>query len=273
LPARLTGRTLASNSISEGEIMAVVAPRRRPRVETRGPAQLPETVGIAAISRARCIVRELGGRFSLELGIEVDSDPAEVERWALAATLFGNRISTQVAMRTYRVLERAGVRTIADAGRRSWGELVALLDEGGYVRYDQRSASRLLSLAQAVADRYEGQLARLGEQVEDPAELEQALRALPGWGPVTVHAFLRELRGVWRGVAVGLDDRVARAARHLELPPRLEALSSIAVAAQLDVRDLEAALLRLSLCHELTTCPGGEECPLATLDPAQLRHF
>jgi len=29
-----------------------------------------------------------------------------------------------------------------------------------------------------------------------PAELEAALDALPGWGPVTVGAFLRELRGV-----------------------------------------------------------------------------
>jgi hypothetical protein len=228
---------------------------------------------MAAICRARRTVRELGGRFSLELGIELDRDPAEVERWALAATLFGNRISSAVAMPTYRVLERAGVRTIVDAGCRTWGELVALLDQGGYVRYDERTASRLLALAGSVSDRYGGRIARLGEQVEDAGELERALRDLPGWGPVTVHAFLRELRGVWRGAAVDLDDRAARSARHLELPSRLGALSSFAVAAHLDVRDLEAALVRLSLCHEVTACPGGEECPLAALDREEVTHF
>ncbi len=30
-------------------------------------------------------------------------------------------------------------------------------------------------------------------------ELRAALDALPGWGPVTIRLFLRELRGVWPG--------------------------------------------------------------------------
>jgi hypothetical protein len=115
-------------------------------------------------------------------------------------------------------------------------------------------------------------LAVLGEQVEDPLELEQALERC-SWGPVTVHAFLRELRGVWPGARVALDDRAARGALHLKLPSRLHALSSFAVAAHLDVRDLEAALVRLTLCHEFTGCPGGEECPFATLDREQVVHF
>jgi len=45
-------------------------------------------------------VQTLGSRISLELGIDLDRDPAEAERWALAVTLLGNRISTAVAMRT-----------------------------------------------------------------------------------------------------------------------------------------------------------------------------
>lgn len=247
----------------------------RGRVDAdRRPARWPsEATEIAAISRARHIVSTLGGRFSLKLGIDVDREPDGVDRWALAATLFGNRISTAVAMRAYRVLARAGVRTIGDAGCYRWDELVALLDEGGYVRYDERTASRLLALARAVADRHQGRLATLGERVEDPQALEQALRELPGWGPVTVHAFLRELRGVWRGVAVDLDERAVHAARHLDLPSRLEALLPFAAAAHLDVRDLEAALVRVRLCHRVPSCPGGEECPLAAFDPDRLHRF
>lgn len=253
-------------------VTAVPTRERAPR--SRAPARAKRhAVGLAAVCRARRIVRELGGRFSIELGIELDRDPAEVERWALAATLFGNRIPTEVALRTYRVLERAGVRTIEDAGLRTAPELVALLDEGGYVRYDERTAARLLALADVLVDRYDGRVAALGEQIADPADLEHALRDLPGWGPVTVHAFLRELRGVWTGAALELDDRTVRAARHLEFPSELEGLSELATAAHLGIRDLEAALVRLSLCHRLEGCPGGEECPFACFEPGQLKHF
>jgi hypothetical protein len=38
---------------------------------------------------ARTVVGVLGGRFSAELGIDVDAGDAEVERWFLAATFSG----------------------------------------------------------------------------------------------------------------------------------------------------------------------------------------
>jgi hypothetical protein len=249
-------------------VAAVSRRERAPRTRARARAN-PDSASVAAVCRARRIVRELGGRFSIELGIEVDRDPAEVERWALAATLFGNRIPAEIAMRTYRVLERAGVRTIEDAGGRARTELIALLDEGGYVRYDERTPTRLLALADVIANRLGGSLGALGEHIEQPADLEHALGDLPGWGPVTVHVFLRELRGLWPGAALGLDDRTILAARHLEFPTELEGLRALAWAAHLDVRDLEAALVRLSLCHRFEGCPGGEECPLAGFEPGQ----
>ena len=238
-----------------------------------GRRQREETYGIGANGRARKVVATLGGRFSLELGIDLDGTPGEVERWALAATLFGNRISAAVAMRTYRVLERAGVTTIVDAGDRVREELVSLLDSGGYARYDERTASRLHALAKVIAERYGGSLSTLGGQLTDPDELEGALERLPGWGPVTVRAFLRELRGVWPGADPELDDRAAASARHVHLPAAPDALQSVAAAAHLDFRDLEAGLLRLALCHDFAACPGGEECPLAAFDREQLVHF
>ena len=241
-----------------------------PQVAFRRPE---ETCGIAAICRARHLVMNLGGRFSLELDIDVDRGADEVERWALAATLFGNRISTSVALHTYRVLERAGIRTLADAGGCDRSDLVALLDQGGYARYDERTASRLQALAGAVEDRFGGRLAGIGERLARPAELKSALEALPGWGPVTVRAFLRELRGVWPGAELPLDPRAAAAAEHIQLPPELDALSLLAASAHLDLRDLEAGLVRLALAHDPGECPGGEECPFASLDRDQPVHF
>jgi hypothetical protein len=162
---------------------------------------------------------------------------------------------------------------LADVRARDREELVCLLDEGGYVRYDASTVSRLLAVAEAVADRYAGRLATLGEAIMGPSELERALGALPGWDPATVGTFLRELRGVWPGADVPLDPRAALAARHVALPSDVHGLSSLAAAAHLDFRDLEAGLARLALCHGFAHCPGGEECPFAEFDREQFVHF
>ena len=233
------------------------------------------TAVIVAPALARRLVDGLGGRFSAELGIDVDAGADEVERWFLAATLFGNRISAPIVERTYRSLAAAGVATIANVEGRSWDDLVALLDAGGYVRYDYRTATRLQELAAAVRERHGGRIAAL-RRAREPAELEAALDALPGWGPTTVRLFLRELRGVWPAADPPLDERAERAASHdglLPAPHRAAPLACIRAAAEnagVDVRDLEAALVRLALRHgrDLAACPGGAACrALATCPP------
>ena len=88
--------------------------------------------------------------------------------------------------------------------------------------------------------------------------------ALPGWGPVTVRLFLRELRGVWPGADPPPDER-ALAACHLGLSAaRSDAacLAGLAAAGGLDVRDLEAGLVRLDLAHgrAMASCQGGQAC-------------
>lgn len=226
---------------------------------------------VARTRVARQLVEELGGRFSTEIGIAVDQGGREVERWFLAATLFGTRISVPIVERTYRVLDEAGVRTIADVPGRTWDELVSLLDAGGYVRYDFRTATRLQALATVVGDRYGGRIGTLGAAAREPSELEAALDALPGWGPVTVQLFLRELRGVWPAANPPLDERAAWAARHLGLTgratPSITRVRDAADAAQVDPRDIEAALVRCALAHRCRKgCPGGTRC--AALDVA-----
>jgi hypothetical protein len=217
---------------------------------------------------ARQIVTALGGRYSTELGIDVDRGADQVERWFLAATLFGARISAAIAGRTYLVLERAGITRIGRARDASWDDLVALLDEGGYARYDFRTATRLQALATAIDSRYGGDVAAIGRTLPDYEPLRAALDGLPGWGPVTVGLFLRELRGVWPGAAPPLDDRAARAARHLHLTrtgaaaPILAAVAHLARDARIDIRDLESGLVRVALAHHdgMDGCPGGRRC-------------
>jgi hypothetical protein len=212
------------------------------------------------------MVAALGGRYSSGLGIDVDAGDAEVERWFLAATLFGTRISARVAERTFGVLDGAGLHRVAQARHVPWDDLVALLDEGGYVRYDFRTATRLQDLAVILGERYGGEVAAIGRRFPRYPGLCRALDVLPGWGPVTIQLFLRELRGVWPGARPPLDGRAAAAARHLGLAgpgQGLTALARLAAESGLDLRDLEAALVRLALAHRRTmdACPGGGACP------------
>ena len=59
-------------------------------------------------------------------------------------------------------------------------DLVAILDAGGYARYDFRTATRLDDLAKVVTERYDGTVAEFGRRYTDPGELEGALGELPG---------------------------------------------------------------------------------------------
>ncbi len=222
---------------------------------------------------AGSILRQFGGRYSSALGIDVDAGNAEVERWFLASTLFGTRISAGIAERTFHQLIRAGINCISDAGRCEWQRLVALLDAGGYARYDFRTATRLQTLAEVVGNQFGGDVGEIGRRYTDPAALVAHLNELPGWGPVTVGLFLRELRGVWPGAQLTFDPRASDAARHLDLltgreRDGLARIRLIADQAGCDERDLEAALVRLGLAHRRTTeCPGGHRCVLLESAP------
>jgi hypothetical protein len=217
---------------------------------------------------ARSVVGVLGGRFSAELGIDVDAGDAEVEQWFLAATLFGTRISAAVAERAFAVLNGAGLTRIGQARHVPSEDLIELLDAGGYARYDFRTASRLLALSEIIDERYGGQAAEIGRRYQTYPALRTALIVLPGWGPVTVELFLRELRSVWPGAQPPLDPRAAFGAHHLGLlseaqgPAALPQIARLAAAAGLDIRDLESGLVRLALAHRRrrSACPGGDQC-------------
>lgn len=234
----------------------------RPSVFPRGRCP-PAESGLA-----RRVVEALGGRYSAELGIDVDAGDREVERWFLASTLFGARISASIAGRAFRVLTGAGLARIGQVRHLPSADLIGMLDAGGYARYDYRTASRLLALSELIGERYDGQVAMIGRTFPSYQGLCAALDALPGWGPVTIRLFLRELRGVWPGATPPLDERAASAGRHLDIlgdgagGPDLTVLFGLAGAAGLDPRDLESGLVRLDLAHAraMASCPGGQDC-------------
>ena len=115
------------------------------------------------------------------------------------------------------MLSEAGLARIGQARHIPTEGLIACLDEGGYTRYDFRTADRLQALSEVIGEHYGGQAAVIGQTFTTYPELRQALDVLPGWGPVTIELFLRELRGVWPGAQPPLDQRAAGGASHLGL--------------------------------------------------------
>jgi hypothetical protein len=204
------------------------------------------------------VLTRFPGRFAAELGIDLRSGPAARQQWFLAAILYGARISGQLAARTYRVLAARDLWTPEAILAQGWDNLVELLDEGGYARYDFKTATKLLEVMQALKDRYQGSLERLHDLSGSYANLEARLRGLAaGIGPATVNIFLRELRGIWGRATPPLSPLAQRAGEHLGLLlPGLTPEAALEALGQewrgqpvpgYDLADLEAALVRLGM--------------------------
>jgi endonuclease III len=222
-------------------------------------------------------MKTIGGRFSAALGIGLSSrSTGELFKWFLASILFGARISEVVVSHTYREFEKTRVLSPQDILKTGWDGLVEILDHGGYVRYDFKTATKLLDVSRAVLERYGGDLNVLHAEASDRKNLEERLKALgKGIGDVTVNIFLREMRGVWQKAEPLPSELVIMAARNIGIIPvglkeREKILGILkkkwadAGMKQSDFSDFEAALVRLGkdYCRKAACgrCPLQEDC-------------
>jgi len=217
----------------------------------------------------------MGGRFSAALGINLDQGNShEVFKWFLASLLYGARISETIANNTYRVFEKNRVLSPDRILETGWDGLVLLLDVGGYVRYDFKTATKLLEVMAALKESFDGDLNVLHVQAQNPHDLEQKLMDLgKGIGPVTVNIFLRELRDVWDKADPLPQHLAVMAARNLGLvqadEPReilieLRAVWKKQALPGWSFADFESSLVRLGkdYCRreKCAACPMAEEC-------------
>ena len=145
-----------------------------------------------------------------DLGIHLESkQETELFKWFLACLLFGKPIQQQVAKHAFEALTGAGITTLQQLAGATWDDLVALLDQGHYVRYDYSTATKLLEVARAVTSQY-GSVLEMVESAADARELEQRLLSFKGVGPTTATIFLREVAPVWFGGAQSHDYESAK---------------------------------------------------------------
>lgn len=133
-----------------------------------------------------------------DLGIDIEKGEGELFKWFLASVLFGKRIQQDIAAEAYRVIVDKHKRdTPRKLGNCSWQQIVDMLGEGHYVRYDESTADRLLKLCEKLNTEYGGKLGRLHEMSESRKDLEKRLAEFEGVGPKTVEIFMREAKKVW----------------------------------------------------------------------------
>ena len=145
------------------------------------------------------LVKSRGGRYAGTLDIDLAAaDGGERFKWFLAAVLYGTRISESLATRTWREFAVRDVLAPDRIVATGWDGLVGILDAGGYVRYDYKTATKLLAICATLMEDYGGSLDALHGTAADPRDLENRIKALgKGIGDTTVDIFLRELRGTW----------------------------------------------------------------------------
>jgi len=132
-----------------------------------------------------------------DLGIRLSSKKEEeLFKWFLACLLYGKPIQQQVAERAFLTLAAARLLSPDAILRAGWDELVRLLDEAHYVRFDFSTATKLLHVSKELKERY-GSLTNLLAEAKTPAELSRKLQEFKYIGPTTARIFMREVRPLW----------------------------------------------------------------------------
>lgn len=135
---------------------------------------------------------------ALDLNIHLGKDDEQaLFKWLIASFLMGKRIRSGIAADAYKVIvdkhQRDTPRKLAAC---THGQLVKMLGEGGYARYDESTAARLLKLSKKLNEEYGGKILNLRKASEDRVDFEKRLAAFEGIGPKTIEIFLRDAREV-----------------------------------------------------------------------------
>ena len=127
-----------------------------------------------------------------ELDLDVMSGDDDLFRWFLLAYLFSKPIQATVALRTWHVLLKYQLDTPWAILKIKHHQLVRLLDEGKYTRYDNVTARGLRTCMEQLVRDYEGSLIFMIDASENEDELSKRLQKLFGVGAKTAEIFMRE---------------------------------------------------------------------------------
>jgi endonuclease III len=168
---------------------------------------------------AEAVLERHGQSFAEEIGIDVSNgSPSPLFRLLCASILMSARISSEIAVRAAQNLSRSGWRTAAKLADSTWEQRVEQLNDAGYTRYQERTATMLGDTADFLLERYGGDLRRLRDEADgDPGRERELLHEIKGLGDVGIDIFFREAQVVWDELFPFAGDRALDAAQKLGL--------------------------------------------------------
>jgi endonuclease III len=196
---------------------------------------------------AVALLERHGRTFAQELGIAVEKNtPSPLFRLLCASLLFSTRISARIAVEAARALSDKGWTTPQKMASSSWEERARTLNEAGYARYDERTATMLGETAEMLLDRYRGDLRKLREEAgRDPGEERRLLKEFKGIGDVGADIYFRETQVAWDELFPFADRRALQGAKDLGLPDDPSSLARLV--GDRDYPRFVAALVRVRL--------------------------
>lgn len=195
----------------------------------------------------RALLDAYGTTFAAEAGIHVEhATPAPLFQLLCMSMLLSAPIHSGNAVEAATALRKDGLTTPRKMADASWQDRVDVITWHGYKRYDERGSTMLGQLAEQVLGRYGGDLRKLRTEADgDVHRLESLLKEFKGIGKVGSAIFLREVQLAWPEVYPYADERVLRAADHLDLGKDVKTLARLVP--QQDFARFVAALIRVDL--------------------------
>ena len=196
------------------------------------------------------LLRLYGRTFAEDLGIDArQNEPSPLFCLLISALLFSTRISHNIALRSARLLFDRGWTSPQRMAKTTWIQRVRALDEGGYVRYDERTSTMLGENAHMLIDLYDGDLRNLRAAARaDPSQERKLLDQFTGIGEVAINIFFREAQLAWPELFPFADQKAIASAKALRLPADAPALASM-VRGRRNFVKLVSALVRVQLEH------------------------
>ncbi|HEX2041723.1 MAG TPA: hypothetical protein VHF24_03725 [Acidimicrobiales bacterium] len=191
-----------------------------------------------------------GTTFTEEAGIAVERNtPSPLFRLLCLSLLQSARISSDIAMRAAKGLAERKWNTAEAMLGSTWQQRVAVLNDAGYTRYQERTSTMLEDTARLVEERWKGDLRKLREEAgRDPAAERKLLKKCKGVGDVGVDIFFREVQVAWDELHPFADRRALASAKRLGVGTTAEELARRV--SRTDFARLAAALVRVELAGD-----------------------
>jgi endonuclease III len=141
--------------------------------------------------------RERKQHHATDFDLDVLAGDTDLFRWFLLCYLFGKPIQSNVAVTTWQLFIEKKLDSPWAITEASTRQLVSILHNGGYTRYQHVTADGLQKCMKKLIAYYDGSLYLMLESSQDQDEFSKRLQELYGVGPKIAEIFTNEVEEIF----------------------------------------------------------------------------